>query len=501
MGVALLEHKWGKSWVPLGAVVFWHKQDTVAKRFADRKAEAAQAKDPAALVRAAEWALEHGLLREFLATMQEAAALDAKLPAVVNFLKVRQQVSQAPTTLEAGAAGFVEDLKKEGYKDTASEQGHYVLLHKQPDGDAQVRRRLALLEDTYQTYLYWFALQGKALPVPGHRLVAVLTATQPDKTEEFHALHQSFDNVPLVADGFTARRLNVVVLSGARLDAAYKQLVRVNQNYRQNTKAKMEDLVSGAILKERLIPDQQIPVLQLLALVQKSMEDAAERASTTHEGVRQLLAATGLLPRTVATGEWVRFGIAGFFETPERAFYSEAGIPSSRYLVDFKFLQKNGKLPDAADTVRGVITDRYFRQAYAALSRKGGAASDPKDTHARDELDLARSTSWALTYYLMKNKLGNVLSYLNELGNLPRDADYNAQVLEGCFARAFDLGSNAPAGAGALDPAKLEQLATAWMSAMERALLEVEGAERFGLDERARPDYHPALEEGGQPKQ
>jgi hypothetical protein len=51
----------------------------------------------------------------------------------------------------------------------------------------------------------------------------------------------------------------------------------------------------------------------------------------------------------------------------------------------------------------------------------------------------ARSLSWALTYYLARNKTDGLLRYYQELRMLPRDIEFDDEVLLGCFARAFDL--------------------------------------------------------------
>ena len=109
--------------------------------------------------------------------------------------------------------------------------------------------------------------------------------------------------------------------------------------------------------------------------MQKAMDEESIRATISHEGVRQLTAAAGLLPRTVAAPEWVQFGMASFFETPHRALWSGTGALSWLHLHKFKTLAKDKKTGRAEDVLLGVITDDYFRKAIAELGTVGRMAT------------------------------------------------------------------------------------------------------------------------------
>src|SRR5438132_799386 len=75
----------------------------------------------------------------------------------------------------------------------------------------------------------------------------------------------------------------------------------------------INDLVSGKIWDRPGAKQNpaNIAILQTLALVQKILEEESERTTITHEGTRQLLAASGVLPRSVQAPDWVQYGLAG----------------------------------------------------------------------------------------------------------------------------------------------------------------------------------------------
>jgi len=470
-----IDHKIGQGYVPqnYGKGI---NAPSVTKRFIEMRRALKEPKTADQLAQVAAWALKHGLLADFVKTMNEAAELDANLPAVASFKKVHELLSKAPTKDDPASASLLAELKAEegSYRVHYSEGGHYTMLTKLPKDDPAVVHRLRRLEETYQAFFYWFALKGKPQPVPLYRLVAVLERDG----REFGSKHVSFNSVPMVADGFTARRDNVIILSARRLDEAYRTLEKRNAQYWQDMKIVPSELLSDAIRKKKLrISAGDLATLQTLALVQKAMEDESERSTTTHEGIRQLLAATGLLPRSVAGAEWVRFGIASFFETGREAFYGGPGLPSWHYLISFKHLRKSEKLPDdkGGDIVRMVITDGYFRRAYAAQERLG---DNKDDKHHQDavqrELDLARTTAWGLTYYLMNHKLDNLLDYLGELRSLPRDVEYDGKVMQSCFHRAMG------------PPPDNGVLATACFVYLDSTLIDIDAFEQYALQERGK---------------
>jgi hypothetical protein len=394
-----------------------------------------------ALLALAEWALQHGLLKEFVSTMEQAAQVDSNHPSVVAFQKVHAAVSK-PASKPDNAAEWRRKLL-ETYK--LAQNDHYSLLHNLTSETArEVKSRLDRLDDTFRTYFYWFALKGKALPVPEQRLVAVLVAGP----EQFERQHQIFESVPLVADGFLARRENLAVFSLDRLDAASVAL-------RKNTERIWQQFDRDGVLRKfpartDILKGAEI---QTLALLQKALEEDSEIATVTHEGTRQLLAATGLLPRNVVAPNWIQFGWASFFGTPKGSAWISPAAPSAtplseyNYLAYYKNADKEKKLEkNRHETLEKVVTDAYFREA----------AAQPKDADARIK---AQSMAWALTYFLAHRNLDGLLKYHEELKKLPRDLEFDSDTLLQCFARAFDLLDPATQN---VDKTRLARLADGW---------------------------------------
>ena len=184
----------------------------------------------------------------------------------------------------------------------------------------------------------------------------------------------------------------------------------------------------------------------------KVLESDAERMTVSHNASRQLAYAAGLLPRNVVAPEWVQFGLGSFFETPRgEPWPSPAGV-SAVHMDNWKNLVQKKSEGTAAEVLKKVVTDRYFRQAV-------GVADDAEHATA---LAKARAASWALTYYLAKRKPDRLKAYFEELNKLPRDLDLDEDVLLSAFARAI----GAMDGNRKISPSILVQFASDWQGAM-----------------------------------
>jgi hypothetical protein len=287
--------------------------------------------------------------------------------------------------------------------------------------------------------------------------MAVLVLRQ----EEFERQHQMFDSMPLVADGFLARRENLAVFSLDRLDAASVAL-------RKNTEAIFVKIDRDAVLKKfpKGIDMGKAVEVQTLALLHKALEEDSEIASVSHEGTRQLLAATGLLPRNVLAPQWIQFGVASVFETPKGSPWMSMGTAGSSLLMEFNHLarfqraDKANQLDKPPAALDKVITDQYFREADAAKQKK-------------DDLRMkAQVTSWSLCFFLVRSKLDGLIRFHQELAKMPRDLELDSENLRLCFARAFDLLD--PTKPNTVDPAKLARLASDWHAFIRLAKTEGE---------------------------
>jgi hypothetical protein len=406
----------------------------------------------AALLDLAEWALQHGMLTEFTKTMDELAQADKESAVVKAYLQVKADLAKPAARNNDYVSRWKSRLSFERYQPAEKEKGHYTLVHNNPSNDSpEVQGRLNRLEDNLQTFFYWFALRGKVMSVPGQRLIAIMPATLRD----FESTKQKFD-APVVADGFFAHRDNIAVLAHQRLDPQYDDLFNV---VRANTQQLGDPM--------KLLKGQGDPALQTMMLMLKTLEEDGELATASHDGTRQLLAATGLkvsgeperplLPRSVAAPEWIQFGMGSVFETPSSSPWVNVGLPSVACMPQYNYMaqfQEMGrfdstKMDKPPVALMKVITDQYFREASSA-----------KDKEQKAGLLKARTLAWSVTYFLTQKKLDGVLRYFKELDKLPRDLEFDNDVLLGAFARAFDLTD--PRNPAVVDNARFASFAQEW---------------------------------------
>ncbi len=462
-----IRHKWGLTYLAFDQHIVeiraLTKKPSLAQRYKDLRDDVFRPgnRTPRKLLELAEWTLVHNVVAEkrdandqpgfeFPNVMAELL----KLEATVNEPDIRK-------ALEAYKK-VTADLQKPIDKDDAkywkeklglgkvTRSDHYVLLYDSDGGKAppEVVDRLKRLEQNYQLYYSWFALRGLALAPPDKKLVAALV----DSPAEFRRQHEAFDAVPIVADGLYARRENIVVFSGSRLDGAsdafnkhISDLVRSGWDFKALLRGK------GRRGKD----NAEVAYAQTMALVHKCLQEESELATVSHEGTRQLLTATGFLPRGVLMPEWLQFGLPSAFETPKYdpftrtgAFYPLFAGPSWTYLINFKLMDQEKRLKgkELDNELKGILTDSEFREA--TLS------SDPF-AQLR-----ARTMAWSLCYYLVQRRLDGLRRYGQELAKLPRDLEFDDAVHINCFARAFGLED--PKQPGQIDPAKLHEFAADW---------------------------------------
>ena len=503
-----IEHPWGKKClVPLEMVRLPYDDEKLGYIFKESipldfdhrmKKLAQQGKEPVRLLNLAIWALEHGLLKQFHTTMAALSKIEKQPDSVKTALemygKAREELKKTPAGDDPALAGLTTDLKKAGYRQLNSPNGHYSLLTN-VTGDEALQRRLKLMEETYEKFYYWFALHNlKTLPpVPERRLLTVVVA----EAKEFAEKQKAWGSSLSVGDGFLLRRDNVLVMSAEHLEENFALLKKNNQEMIK--KISRDALLSGSIwpegkykyIKGKLAPQDwarfkedkkvfdnaaAISYMQTLVLVEKLLATEAERATISHEATRQLLFATGMLPRKVEVPEWIQYGLASFFETPQGAFYPGVGLPSWSNLIDFKYHKKKSKLGTPKDVLLDLVTDRYFLQARESAKRLEASRFRPDHlvNKAKDDREIAHSTAWALVYFLAKEgKLNTLLKYSQELDRLPRDLELSPRVLRGCFTRAYELPDN-----------RLQEIANEWFTAIENTVLEIQEWERDFLNFR-----------------
>jgi len=216
----MFEHKWGKTGL-YNADDIQYRQFLLPPRdlaYKSRREVLLKDKTPEKILELARWVLANGKIDEFPNIMDDLAKLEPDDSVVVAYKKVKADMDRKITKDDTAAYFWKSTPAFTSYniKVDADKYPHYVLLYpSNVKSDApELKSRLERLEENYRAFFYWFALQGKALPVPDQRLVAILV----DKVEEYQDYHKGFDNVITADDGFFARRENLVFFSATPQD-------------------------------------------------------------------------------------------------------------------------------------------------------------------------------------------------------------------------------------------------------------------------------------------
>ena len=253
---------------------------------------------------------------------------------------------------------------------------HYAILYVD-NRDDEVSRRAQQLDDNFAAFFLWHATRGEVLPVPAKALNVVLAP----EGKAMHALRKGLDGLPM-NDGFYAPDHDLLVLSPERLDNV--GFTFRSQNQQVFVKKLTRDILRGGDSipladftgKDGPKPDE-VARASTLAAVEKVATDDADIAAVSREGTRQLLYATGALPRHVTLPTWLSNGAVNFYTRPRGPAYvtigdddkpymcvaltTGYGVPNyvlQRYLRD---LAAKKELPaDPARLLENVLTDVYF---------------------------------------------------------------------------------------------------------------------------------------------
>jgi hypothetical protein len=476
-----VKHRWGETSLYFGPdiEVSHYKMPTVLQRYEEelKKVNQESSDKVAKLLELADWAMAHGLYKEVPKLVGEIARIDPKHRVVVAFQNVEKAMTREIAQDDAGLKWWREKLGDLEEKKSP----HYTLLT-DVKMTKEVQQRLDRLEENYTGFFYWFALRGLELPVPQKRLMAVLLRL----TDAFKQKHtEVFDGEPLVADGFFARRENLAVFSSDRLDEQFEALKKHVKGEFEKRNWSEEELLAGKGRRANTTANE-VPYVQTLALIHTGMRDEAERATVSYEGTRQLIAAVGLLPRSVQAPQWIDFGMASFFETSkEMAFWPGIGTPNLTYLKNFKLWDgAHGLERNAAKALKAVVTDELFR---AITSSKNKEAATAK----------ARTMTWSLVFFLAKKHSAGLLAYYNQLATMPRDLEFDADTQLLAFARAFGLMDQAKPDQ--VDQSAVARLASEWYQYTRLVQFEVEEAYQKAKEKYKQKLPNPTTTASGKP--
>lgn len=480
----MLQHRWGKAKfvtktyfydaIPLelnnGGML-----PGLAKRFSDLegKIKIGTATTDEVVNGLALWALEHGMLDNFAKVMDKLEETDKSHPAVAAYSKVKADLAKPVSSDDV--AGEWKAKLLDGYKITQADGYHFAIIHNSAsDALAEVKPQLDRLEKTYKSFYYWWALKGTPLPMPEKRQVAILT----EKPEDFRRLHKHLTSSPVMADSFFARREGLSVFSHKRADDSYVTLEKVAKPYWDRSFIRKDLLVGKSLVSG--IPKGESPdsgdIPRTYAVLLKALEDEWEANTITHEASRQLIYASGLLPRNVNAPEWVQFGAGAFFEKPLQSPWGGAGGPNAYYLPRFKEYNRAKKYgPGTLETLVSVVTDANFRSLPDKTKPHDGESQAAADRRSAElHTRRARAGAWALTYFLMQRERAGLQRFTKELSRMPRDVELDGQVLLAAFAKAFD----AQNPDRTVNTAKLKTLADRWINFINEQSLEADAVHK-----------------------
>jgi hypothetical protein len=257
-------------------------------------------------------------------------------------------------------------------------RAHYALLYWDAT-PSEVSKRLDILEENFKGFYLWFATRGIDLPLPESPLIVVL----PKRGSDVLPLARALDAPSRMdADGFYSPEHDVLVLSPERLDElGYTFTRQVQQMYQEGFSR--DKLLAGDGPKintedeEKGKKPDEVARMQTIALVERFLEEQNIICTVSREGTRQLLYASGQLPRYVLIPEWLNTGAVNFFTRPQdpafirmgenkmlitvaaRTGYGTPNFALQRYFKDL--VDKKQVNPNRAAMLRNILTDAYFQ--------------------------------------------------------------------------------------------------------------------------------------------
>lgn len=430
---------------------------------------------PPKMLDLAEWCLTVGLPDESIAQLDKlstnATALgNPSVKKVIDaFLKAKEVISSSPAKTDK-AKLWQERI---GYP-VLTVSKHYAIVHTEGMQES-ANRRLEYLEDNLKTFYVWFALRGRALPGLTEKLPAIIVGD----TVEFRKYRDAFEAPSLVADGFHARRENLAIFSGRRLD-------RASVNFESMLKDTYRRYRPADLFKNKLPDakdrdgDKYIEFARActLALVDNALQRESEIASATHEGSLQLFSETGLLPRTVIAPEWVRFGLGSLFEMPKGpfpggvgkvkvAFYRGGGGPNWSYMRYYEEMREKGELKDPIKDFMMTVSDLNFLNASQINTEDKNIDGESQQTASAKLYAKARTFSWSIVYFMAKKRYPEFEKFLQEMAKLPRDAELDRKAAITALAKACGYEDAGVSGVDTIDEKRFLTLAVDWKNFMQ----------------------------------
>jgi Protein of unknown function (DUF1570) len=358
-----------------------------------------------ACMAAAQWALRHGMLRQFHMAVDKTLAAD---PRNVRALLVRNLQNKMNVELGDSSAEISDMRKLIGRTDMKVLQSkHFILMHDTPDkagGKSRADDRLQLLETVYECFLLRFYAYGVQLEIPQRRLKVVLF----NDYQQYLAFATKLSPSLASASGFWSPDDNTAIFFDHGTNEEFKELATLSKLMQQRK--------AEAIRERDEKTADTVRLADTLSLLVEIERENSDIEVVSHEITHQMAGNTGLLPRHVRVPSWVHEGLATYFETPNGASWGGIGAVNQSRLEWYRLLA-----PDRVHSnLDFIIGDQIFDFAKTNIGQVAGYGQ-----------------AWALTHFLMEKHFDRFLTFYRRLGEMPPDLVLSAEVVNALFDECF----------------------------------------------------------------
>lgn len=484
-----------------------YKVDTIQQEFNRKSGQAGR--DANQLFQVALWALKHGMIREFHATITRVLEADSKHAGATRVAELKKKL-EAPLPDSADAESALKKIAGRGAT-RIEKSAHFLLATDtpaKPDANrkkTRARERLDLMEKSYESFLYWFHAHDLKLEPPKNRMLSVLVKESGDYAE----LVKDVPGLPPGGhSGAYDRQRNVTVFLDEAGDGPTSELKQSADKQRDEAvaaKKKRDPNVAGLVRSA-----------EVLGALAEMAQGGADTEAVTREVSRQMAVNSHLFSPGVEVPAWVDQGLSRFFEFPREAPWSGFGSASELRLAAYRALDKASPLIGIeallGDQLSG-LTQTYSAPALTGSESQGGApgrgfgrggagaaaaaagfaggadgapGAGPRPGAGRPGagagafgvggeagagstseaagsdivIGLGEAQAWALTHFLMDSHPKELIEFYRALGGMRPDVPLNPDVIVALFERS--LGKK---------PGEIDK---EWRSAMRPAKSEVE---------------------------
>lgn len=376
---------------------------------AQKLREAEKDQDVEQCLKAARWALHHGLIDEFYEAAGAAWKIDKDNPTVKRLAAMNMQIKRPiPESKELEREMLTFLRGRTGMKFQRSD--HFLLLHDTSDKkDRRTRKtraeeRLDLLEAVYKSFLLKFSLEGVDLHVPEQRLKVVLFSDKDDYMRLVDLLGPQLSK----SSGFFHRKENISVFFDQGTNETFEALQMLNRSMQASKEQAIRDRSLGARELVRFAD-----TIQLLTEVARENSDIEV---VSHEATHHMASVTGLMPPDAPVPIWAAEGLATYFESPKEAAWSGIGAVNEERLDWYRGLERERSISN----IDFIVSDQIFTRA----------GSHGSTLHAYGQ-------AWALTHFLMARHFEKLVKWYQLIAQKPKNKQLTPQELVESFNEVF----------------------------------------------------------------